>query len=47
MDTIVIRLRAEHSAIRNGKLIDIFYDDDTYVFARKDEKETVLALSIA
>jgi len=36
-----IRLRAEHSAIRNGKLIDIFYDDDTYVFARKDEKETV------
>jgi len=42
-----IRLRAEHSAIRNGKLIDIFYDDDTYVFARKDEKETVLALSIA
>jgi len=42
-----IRLRAEHSAIRNGKLIDISYDDDTYVFARKDEKETVLALSIA
>jgi neopullulanase len=37
-----IRLRAEHSAIRQGQLIDLFYDDDTYVFARRDENETVI-----
>ena len=37
-----IRLRAEHSAVRNGQLIDLLYDDNAYVFARKDENETVL-----
>src|SRR6266536_2605462 len=37
-----IRLRAGHSAIRHGRLIDRFYDDDAYVFARRDEKETVI-----
>ena len=37
-----IRLRTEHSAIRHGRLIDLFYDDDAYVFARQDEKETVI-----
>lgn len=37
-----IRLRAEHSAIRQGRLIDLFYDDDVYVFARQDTNETVI-----
>jgi neopullulanase len=37
-----IRLRTEHSAIRHGRLIDLFYDDDAYVFARQDQKETVI-----
>jgi glycosidase len=37
-----IRLRAEHSAIRQGRLIDLFYDDDAYVFARQDQNETVI-----
>ncbi|MFN2517291.1 MAG: alpha-amylase family glycosyl hydrolase, partial [Pyrinomonadaceae bacterium] len=37
-----IRLRAEHSSIRHGRLIDLFYDDDAYVFARQDQTETVI-----
>jgi len=37
-----IRLRAEHSAIRQGRLIDLYYDDDSYVFARQDQHETVI-----
>ena len=37
-----IRLRAEHSALRSGSLIDLFYDDDTYVFARRNQNETVI-----
>jgi glycosidase len=37
-----IRLRAEHSAIRQGRLIDLYYDDDAYAFARQDLNETVI-----
>ncbi|MCM3905916.1 MAG: alpha-amylase family glycosyl hydrolase, partial [Pyrinomonadaceae bacterium] len=37
-----IRLRAEHSAIRNGRLIDLFYDNESYVFARQNRSETVI-----
>jgi glycosidase len=37
-----IRLRAEHPAIRRGRLVDLFYDDDSYVFARQDGRETVI-----
>lgn len=37
-----IRLRAEHSSIRRGQLIDLFYDEDSYVFARQDKIETVI-----
>lgn len=37
-----IRLRTEHSALRSGKLIDLFSDDDAYVFARQDKTETVI-----
>jgi glycosidase len=37
-----LRLRAEHPALRRGSLIDLFYDDDIYVFARRDQNETVI-----
>ncbi|MEP6741857.1 MAG: alpha-amylase family glycosyl hydrolase [bacterium] len=37
-----LRLRANHSAIRRGRLVDLFYDDDAYVFARQDDRETVI-----
>ncbi|MCA1576221.1 MAG: alpha-amylase [Acidobacteria bacterium] len=37
-----IRLRREHSAIRRGRMIDLHYDDNVYVFARQDNTETVI-----
>ena len=37
-----ISLRREHSSIRQGNLIDLFYDEDAYVFARQDKSETVV-----
>lgn len=37
-----IRLRREHSALRRGKLIDLVYDENVYVFARQDSNETVI-----
>jgi glycosidase len=37
-----IRLRREHPAIRRGRLIDLVYDDNVYVFARQDNSETVI-----
>jgi alpha-glucosidase len=37
-----LRLRAAHSSLRQGRLIDLFYDDDVYVFARQDKNETVI-----
>jgi len=37
-----IRLRREHSAIRRGRLVDLHYDDNVYVFARQDSTETVI-----
>lgn len=37
-----IKLRHEHSAIRKGNLVDLFYDDDTYVYGRQDVTETVI-----
>ena len=37
-----IRLRREHASIRLGRLIDLFYDDDSYVFARQHAQETVI-----
>jgi glycosidase len=39
-----IRLRREHPAMRRGRLVDLFYDDDTYVFARAGEGETVVVV---
>ena len=37
-----IKLRQDHSALRHGKLIDLFCDDDVYVYARQHESETVI-----
>lgn len=37
-----VRLRAEHASLRRGRLIDLFYDNDVYVFARRHENETVI-----
>jgi glycosidase len=37
-----LHLRAEHSSLKEGRLIDLFYDDDVYVFARQDKHETVI-----
>jgi glycosidase len=37
-----IKLRQEHSAIRHGGLIDLFYDDDAYAYARQDSRETII-----
>ena len=37
-----IRLRREQPALRAGRLIDLFVDDETYVFARQVGAETVV-----
>jgi len=37
-----IRLRREQPALRSGRLVDLFYDDDCYVFARQLGNETVI-----
>jgi len=37
-----IRLRRQHSALRHGRLVDLVYDDDVYVFARQDNSETIV-----
>ena len=37
-----IRLRRDHAAMRSGKLIDLFVDDETYVFARRLGAETIV-----
>ena len=37
-----IGLRREHAALRSGRLIDLFFDDEAYVFARQLEKETII-----
>jgi glycosidase len=37
-----LRLRREHSSLRHGRLIDLVYTDDVYVYARRDKNETVI-----
>jgi neopullulanase len=37
-----LRLRREHAAVRGGATVDLFFDDDTYAFARRDRGETVV-----
>lgn len=38
----ILRLRREHSAIRRGALVDLFFDDDSYTFARRDADEIII-----
>jgi glycosidase len=37
-----IRLRKEHKALRRGHLLDLAFDDDAYVYARRDGEETII-----
>jgi glycosidase len=37
-----LHLRSEHSALRTGKLLDLFDDNDAYVFARQDSNDCVI-----
>jgi glycosidase len=37
-----LRLRREHPALQRGRLIDLLYTDDAYVYARSDKTETVI-----
>lgn len=37
-----LRLRREHSSIRRGHQLDLSYTDDVYVYARRDESESVI-----
>ena len=38
----LLRLRREHTGLRRGALLDLFFDDDTYAYARRDDAETVV-----
>ncbi|HEX3559591.1 MAG TPA: alpha-amylase family glycosyl hydrolase [Pyrinomonadaceae bacterium] len=38
----LLRLRREHTAIRRGALLDLFFDEDAYAYARRDQAETVI-----
>jgi glycosidase len=42
-----LKLRREHSALRHGRLIDLFYDDDVYIFARQDPTDAADTVMIA
>ena len=35
-------LRRQIEKLRHGRLLDLVYDDNVYVFARQDETETVV-----
>jgi glycosidase len=37
-----IESRRAHSALRKGRLVDLYYDDDTYAYARVDFREAVI-----
>jgi glycosidase len=38
----LLRLRREHTALRRGALLDLFFDDDAYAYARRDSDETII-----
>jgi glycosidase len=38
----LLRLRREHTALRRGSLVDLFFDEDSYAYARRDDAETVV-----
>jgi hypothetical protein len=37
-----LKLRREHAAMRHGRLIDLFSDEDVYAFARAIDEETIV-----
>jgi glycosidase len=37
-----LKLRAQNPSLRRGRLIDLFYDDDSYIFARQYGSETII-----
>jgi len=37
-----LRLRREHAPLRHGRLIDLFFDEDAYAFARQTAGETLI-----
>jgi glycosidase len=37
-----LKLRREHAAMRHGRLIDLSFDEDSYVFARQTPNETII-----
>ena len=37
-----LQLRREHAAMRHGRLIDLFSDEDVYAFARETDDETIV-----
>jgi glycosidase len=38
----LLRLRREHSCIRRGSLLDLYFDEDSYAYARRDADETIV-----
>ena len=40
----LLKLRREHEALRDGKLLHIFSDDDSYVFLRQSEDERLVVV---
>ena len=38
----LLRLRREHAPLRRGSLLDLFYDADSYAYARREGGETVV-----
>lgn len=42
-----LKLRREQSALRHGRLIDLFYDDDVYIFVRQEAKDAADIVMIA
>ncbi|HEY0174661.1 MAG TPA: alpha-amylase family glycosyl hydrolase [Pyrinomonadaceae bacterium] len=38
----LLRLRREHAALRRGSQLDLHFDDDSYVYARRDGGETIV-----
>jgi neopullulanase len=37
-----LALRRRHTALRRGSLVDLHFDEDSYAFARRDERETIV-----
>jgi glycosidase len=40
----LLRLRREHTALRRGAQLDLHFDEDSYVYARRDRQETVVVV---